>query len=298
MQKAQKRTGLGRGLEALIPELNISEEDRVQYIALADLRPNPFQPRQTFDEEALMELAESIKQHGVLQPILVRPAVVGYEIIAGERRWRAAGRAGLTTIPAVVRSFDDDRMMEVALIENIQRASLTPLEIARGYQRLIDTFQLTQEELATKMGQSRSHIANYLRLLTLPQVIQEDVSRGTLSMGHAKMLVGLDEQEAVHLAQESQKHNWSVRTLERVLKERRTDKTIPRKTRPRHHEETMHRSIYFKDLERKLEDALKTRVRIIGTEAKGKVEIDYLAKEDLERILNMLIDPSTREHRF
>jgi len=144
MQKAQKRSGLGRGLEALIPELNISEEDRVQYIALADLRPNPFQPRQTFDEEALMELAESIKQHGVLQPILVRPAVVGYEIIAGERRWRAAGRAGLTSIPAVVRSFDDDRMMEVALIENIQRASLTPLEIARGYQRLIDTFQLLQ----------------------------------------------------------------------------------------------------------------------------------------------------------
>ncbi|MDY0324037.1 MAG: ParB/RepB/Spo0J family partition protein [Candidatus Carbobacillus sp.] len=298
MQKAQKRTGLGRGLEALIPELNISEEDRVQYIALADLRPNPFQPRQTFDEEALMELAESIKQHGVLQPILVRPAVVGYEIIAGERRWRAAGRAGLTTIPAVVRSFDDDRMMEVALIENIQRASLTPLEIARGYQRLIDTFQLTQEELATKMGQSRSHIANYLRLLTLPQVIQEDVSRGTLSMGHAKMLVGLDEQEAVHLAQESQKNNWSVRMLERVLKERRTDKTTPRKQHPRHHEETTRRSIYFKDLERKLEDALKTRVRIIGTEAKGKVEIDYLAKEDLERILNMLIDLSTREHRF
>lgn len=298
MHKAQKRTGLGRGLEALIPELNISEEDRVQYIALADLRPNPFQPRQTFDEEALMELAESIKQHGVLQPILVRPAVVGYEIIAGERRWRAAGRAGLTTIPAVVRSFDDDRMMEVALIENIQRASLTPLEIARGYQRLIDTFQLTQEELATKMGQSRSHIANYLRLLTLPQVIQEDVSRGTLSMGHAKMLVGLDEQEAVHLAQESQKHNWSVRTLERVLKERRTDKTIPRKPHPRQNETSLHRSIYVKDLERKLEDALKTRVRIIGTEAKGKVEIDYLAKEDLERILNMLIAQSTHEHRF
>lgn len=298
MQKTPKRTGLGRGLEALIPELNISEEDRVQHITLDDLRPNPFQPRQTFDEEALTELAESIKQHGVLQPILVRPAVVGYEIIAGERRWRAAARAGLKTIPAVVRSFDDHRMMEVALIENIQRAALSPLEIARGYQRLIDTFQLTQEELAMKMGQSRSHIANYLRLLTLPQVIQEDVSRGTLSMGHAKVLVGLDEQEAVVLAQESQKHNWSVRTLERVLKERRSSKTMTRKSHPKNNPDPLHRSLYFKDLERKLEDALKTRIRIVGTEEKGKIEIDYLAKEDLERILQTLIERSTHEHRF
>lgn len=297
MHMAQRRSGLGRGLEALIPELNISEEDRVQYLALTDLRPNPFQPRQTFDDDALMELAESIRQHGVLQPILVRRAVVGYEIIAGERRWRAAGRAGLATIPAVVRSFDDDRMMEVALIENIQRESLTPLEIARGYQRLIDSFQLTQEELAQRMGQSRSHIANYLRLLTLPQAVQEDVSRGTLSMGHAKVLVGLDEKEATHLAKEAQKHNWSVRTLERVLKERREDKQSKITSLPKKKSQISEESMFLKDMERKLEEVLKTRIRIVGTENKGKIEIEYLEKEDLERIIQKLMDLSVESYR-
>ena len=171
---------LGRGLDALIPSLSVNEDDKVIEITLSQLRPNPYQPRKTFDEDAIKDLAESIKQHGVIQPIIVRSVVKGYEIIAGERRFRASQLLGNATIPAVVRSFSDQQAMEIALIENLQREDLNAIELAIAYQSIMDKFNLTQEELSLKVGKSRSHIANFLRLLALPAEIKDNVSRGTL----------------------------------------------------------------------------------------------------------------------
>ncbi len=209
---------LGRGLDALIPSLSVSDEDKVIEVALNQLRPNPYQPRKTFDDDSIKELAESIKQHGVIQPIIVRSVLKGYEIIAGERRFRASGLIGSQTIPAVVRSFSDQQVMEIALIENLQREDLNAIEIAIAYQAIMEKFGLTQEELSLKVGKSRSHIANFLRLLTLPSEIKDDVSRGTISMGHARALVGVKE-EAVRkeLASQIVEHEWSVRELEEAI---------------------------------------------------------------------------------
>src|SRR4030095_7737309 len=180
---------LGRGLDALIPSLSVNDDDKVIEISLSQLRPNPYQPRKTFDEDSIKELAESIKQHGIIQPIIVRIVLKGYEIIAGERSFRASQFCGNATIPAVVRSFTDQQVMEIALIENLQREDLNAIEVAIAYQALIDKFKLTQEELSMKVGKSRSHIANFVRLLSLPSEIKDNVSRGTISMGHARALV-------------------------------------------------------------------------------------------------------------
>ena len=163
---------LGRGLDALIPSLSVNDDDKVTEVSLQQLRPNPYQPRKNFDEQSIQELAESIKQHGVIQPIIVRSVVKGYEIIAGERRYRASQLLGLSTIPAVIRSFSDQQVMEIALIENLQRENLNAIELALAYQGLMDQFSLTQEELSVKVGKSRSHIANFLRLLQLPEEVK------------------------------------------------------------------------------------------------------------------------------
>ena len=181
---------LGRGLDALIPSLSVNDDDKVVEVSLQQLRPNPYQPRKHFDEQSIQELAESIKQHGVIQPIIVRSVLKGYEIIAGERRYRASQQLGLQHIPAVVRNFSDQQVMEIALIENLQRENLNAIELAVAYQALMDQFTLTQEELSVKVGKSRSHIANFLRLLQLPEEVKECVSRGTLSMGHARAIEG------------------------------------------------------------------------------------------------------------
>jgi len=201
---------LGKGLDALIPSLTVGDDDKVIEIPLADIRPNPYQPRKTFDEDAIRELAESIRQHGVIQPIIVRSAVKGYEIIAGERRYRASQLIGNETIPAVVRDFSDQQVMEIALIENLQREDLNAIELALAYQSIMDKFQLTQEELSLKVGKSRSHIANFLRLLSLPAEVKEHVSRGTLSMGHARALAGLkDEKKLKELARQTIENEWA-----------------------------------------------------------------------------------------
>lgn len=184
---------LGKGLGALIPELEIGEEDKVIEIPLNQLRANPYQPRKHFNEDGIQELASSIKEHGVIQPIIVRTVLKGYEIIAGERRFRASQASGLATIPAVVKKLSDQQVMEIALIENVQREDLNAMEIAIAYQAIIDQFSLTQEELSVKVGKSRSHIANFLRLLHLPESIKQYVSRGTLSMGHARAIVGVKD---------------------------------------------------------------------------------------------------------
>ncbi|UUZ91311.1 ParB/RepB/Spo0J family partition protein [Paenibacillus sp. P25] len=275
---------LGKGLDALLPALSINEDDKVVEIPLAQLRPNPYQPRRNFNDESIQELAQSIKEHGVIQPIIVRSVLKGYEIIAGERRFRASQATGLATIPAVVRKFTDQQVMEIALIENVQREDLNAMEIAIAYQALIDQFSLTQEELSMKVGKSRSHIANFLRLLQLPEDVKEYVSRGTLSMGHAKAIVGLKDKKLIKaLADTTIKEQWSVRQLEDEVKkledlaDTKKTKTKPKKKDP-----------YINQLEESLRELYRTTVKIKHGNNKGKIELLYYSKDDLDRLLELL----------
>src|ERR1700730_16708700 len=210
---------LGRGLDALIPSLDIKDDEKVLEIPLSQLRANPYQPRKTFNQDSINELAASIKEHGVIQPIIVRTVLKGYEIIAGERRFRASQVCGAATIPAVVKKFSDQQAMEIALIENVQREDLNAIELAVAYQSLMNQFSLTQEELSVKVGKSRSHVANFLRLLQLPESIKQYVSRGTLSMGHARAIVGVkDDKLKKELTEVTISNQWSVRELEEAVK--------------------------------------------------------------------------------
>ncbi|MGG3452897.1 putative chromosome-partitioning protein ParB [compost metagenome] len=274
---------LGKGLDALIPALSIQDDDKVVEIPLNQLRANPYQPRKTFDEEAIRELAESIRQHGVIQPIIVRSVLKGYEIIAGERRFRASQFCGNATIPAVVRSFSDQQVMEIALIENLQRENLNAMEVAVAYQGLMDQFQLTQEELSMKVGKSRSHIANFLRLLSLPEEVKEYVSRGTLSMGHARALVGLKDPTTIkQLAQQCIDHEWSVRDLEDAVQQ------LDRKKQEKPKATGKKRDPYIDEVEESLRERYKTTVKIKANKDKGKIEINYYSQQDLQRLLDML----------
>ena len=275
---------LGKGLDALISSLSVNEDDKIVEIPLAQLRPNPYQPRKNFSEEAIRELAESIREHGVLQPIIVREALKGYEIIAGERRFRASQMLGRATIPAVVRAYDDEQVMEIALIENLQREDLNALEVAAAYQNIMDRFSLKQEELAAKVGKSRSHIANFLRLLSLPQEVKDHVSRGTLSMGHARTLAAIkDEARCRELARMAVAKNWSVRELEEAVQ------NLDRKAKkPRSAARSSRRDPYLEEIERNLREKFKTTVRIRAGRDRGKIEFSYYGQNDLERLLQML----------
>lgn len=275
---------LGKGLDALLPALSINEDDKVVEIPLAQLRPNPYQPRRNFNDESIQELAQSIKEHGVIQPIIVRSVLKGFEIIAGERRFRASQKAGMATIPAVVKKLSDQQVMEIALIENVQREDLNALEIAIAYQALIDQFSLTQEELSMKVGKSRSHIANFLRLLQLPEEVKQYVSRGTLSMGHAKAIVGLKDKKLIKaLADTAIKEQWSVRELEEEVKkleelaDNKKVKAKPKKKDP-----------YINQLEESLREMYRTTVKIKHGNNKGKIELLYYSKDDLDRLLELL----------
>jgi ParB family chromosome partitioning protein len=274
---------LGKGLDALIPALSINDDDKIVEISVTQLRANPYQPRKHFDEESIAELADSIKEHGVIQPIIVRAVLKGYEIIAGERRWRAAQQCGLATIPAVIRNFSDEQVMEIALIENIQREDLNPIEVAAAYQNLIDTFSLTQEELSMKVGKSRSHIANFLRLLQLPASVKELVSRGTLSMGHARAIAGLkNEKDILELTKRTIDEGWSVRELEEAIRKLEGQK----KKQPKPKRKT--RDPYLQALEEDLQEYLRTTVKIKPNKDRGKIEIMYYSKDDLQRLLDVL----------
>ncbi|CAG7654144.1 ParB/RepB/Spo0J family partition protein [Paenibacillus allorhizosphaerae] len=275
---------LGKGLDALLPALSINDDDKVVEIPLAQLRPNPYQPRRNFNEESIQELASSIKEHGVIQPIIVRSVLKGYEIIAGERRFRASQVCGQATIPSVVKKLTDQQVMEIALIENVQREDLNAMEIAVAYQALIDQFSITQEVLAVKVGKSRSHIANFLRLLQLPEEVKEYVSRGTLSMGHAKAIVGLRDKKLIKaLADTAIKEQWSVRELEEEVKklEEKNDskkaKLKPKRKDP-----------YINELEESLREMYRTTVKIRHSNNKGKIELLYYSKDDLDRLLELL----------
>lgn len=274
---------LGRGLDALIPSLTVSEDDKVMELPLSQLRPNPYQPRKTFDEDSIRELAESIRQHGVIQPIIVRSVLKGYEIIAGERRFRASQYCGNETIPAVIRSFTDQQVMEIALIENLQREDLNAMEIAVAYQSLMEKFNLTQEELSLKVGKSRSHIANFVRLLSLPAEIKEHVSRGTLSMGHARALAGVkDERQMKQLASDAVANGWSVRELEDAVQ--KLERQEPEKNKAR----AKKRDPYIEHIEESLRERFKTTVKIKQHKDKGRIELQYYSKQDLERLLELL----------
>ena len=275
---------LGKGLDALFPTLSVQEDDKVVELAIKQLRANPYQPRKTFDEDAIKELAESIRQHGIIQPIIVRKVLKGYEIIAGERRFRASQYCGKETISAVIRNFTDQQVMEIALIENLQREDLNAMEIAVAYQGLIDQFQLTQEELSLKVGKSRSHIANFLRLLMLPEEVKDYVSRGTISMGHARALVGLKRPEVIkQIAKQCIESEWSVRELEDAIQQ--LDRTgQDNKPKP----QTKKRDPYIEEVEGTLRDRYKTTVKIKSNKEKGKIEINYYSQQDLQRLLDLL----------
>lgn len=274
---------LGKGLDALIPSLSVKEDDKVIEIPLNQLRANPYQPRKSFEEDAIRELAESIREHGVVQPIIVRSVLKGYEIIAGERRFRASQYCGNTTIPAVVRTYSDQQVMEIALIENLQRENLNAMEIAVAYQGLMDQFKLTQEELSLKVGKSRSHIANFLRLLSLPEEVKDNVSRGTLSMGHARALAGLKDTEIIKdLATQCIDHEWSVRQLEDAVGQ------LDRSKKQKAKVQSKKRDPYIDEVEEYLRERYKTTVKIKPNKDKGKIEISYYNQQDLQRLLDLL----------
>lgn len=277
------KKGLGRGLGALIPEVDLGERDKenILEIELRSIVPNPKQPRRDFDSVKLGELAASIREHGVVQPIVVRPKSGKYEIVAGERRWRASQLAGLTKIPALIRDFSEAEVMEIALIENIQREDLNPLEEAEAYRLLIEEFHLTQEELAKRLGKSRPQITNTLRLLQLKPGARAEVQTGRLSMGHAKVLLGVED-EAVQseLARRSADMGLSVRELESEVK-RKTAVVPGTITRP-----TPGRlSLDMLAVEARLCELFGTPVKIALGGQKGKVEITFFGEEGLQRIL-------------
>jgi ParB family chromosome partitioning protein len=256
-----------------------AETESLIEIPVDQISPNPEQPRKGFDGPALDELAQSIKASGIIQPVLVRRSGSGYQLIAGERRWRAARQAGLARIPAVVREATNVESLELALVENLLREDLNPMEEAEAYQRLLADFGWTQEDLAQRVGRDRSTVANCLRLLKLPDVIQADLRSGRLTMGHARALLSLTTPEdQLKLREEILAHSWSVRTTEeRVQKRRPAPPRIGRR-----------RSVELAALEESLQRALLTRVRITGNERRGKIEVVYATSEELERLAALL----------
>lgn len=291
-----RRTGLGKGLDALIPQAGgkavpqaSDDGTGLRELTITDIRPNPNQPRVHFDEESLVELSASIQAIGVLQPILVRPVEGGFELIAGERRWRAAQRAGLSRIPAVVRVTDDVASVEQALVENLHRQDLTPLEEAAAYQQLLDDFGMTHEQVAIKVGKSRSAITNALRLLTLPASIQQLLADGRLSAGHAKAILGTPDRGLQEtLANRAVAEQLSVRAVEEAI---RGDHPKPAAAvaRPKPASATL-RPPGLLELEQLLGDHLQTSVSVAMTAKHGRVVIEFADLEDLERIYRLMTE--------
>ncbi|REK21116.1 MAG: ParB/RepB/Spo0J family partition protein [Actinobacteria bacterium] len=283
---ATRKSGLGRGLEALIPTQGAGSTTGYSNIPVDTIKANPDQPRSRFDDESLTELASSIEEVGVLQPIIVEEGEGGFTLIAGERRWRAAKRAGLASIPAVIREKSGQHTLVEALVENVQRMDLTPLEEARAYQQLLEEYGMTQEQVANRVGKSRPTISNTIRLLQLPNGVQALVEEGRLSGGHARALVGLEDAKyATYLGEKAAADGWSVRQIEDAVRLRRdmaegndagpaTVKTI--------------RPIEIIELEKRLGDRLGARVKINYRNQKGKVEIRFSSVEELERLYRLM----------
>ena len=286
---AEKRKALGRGLRALIPDVPATEAQAppggsAREIDLDLLRPNPDQPRQTVDDARLEELAQSIRAHGVIQPIVVtqRDGVAGFEIIAGERRWRAAQRAGLLRVPVVVREMEPSKRLEVALIENVQREDLNPIEEAAAYQRLAGEFGMTQQQIAEAVGKERATVANYQRLLGLPAEVQTDVAAGRLTMGHARALAGLgDAEQQLAAARRIREGDLSVRDAEALVKRSATPA-------PDRAAETPPADVHVRAAEERLRISLGTRVRIVQRGKRGRIEISFTSENELQRLFDHL----------
>lgn len=280
-----RKAGLGRGLDALIPsETEDGAQPEFLQVPVDQIRPNPDQPRSRFDDESLTELAASLKEVGVLQPIVVTATETGFVLIAGERRWRAAKQAGLAMIPAVVRGADGDSTLVEALVENVQRRDLTPLEEAHAYRQLLEEYGMTQEQVADRVGKSRPAVSNTLRLLQLPGPIQTMIDAGALSAGHARALVGLeDARYATHLAEMASQEGWSVRQLEEAVRTRREMETPDRKPRVK-----QVRPVEIIELEKRLGEHLGAQVKIKYSSEKGRVEIKFGSLEELERIYRVI----------
>jgi ParB family chromosome partitioning protein len=278
----QKR-GLGKGLSALIPDSSVLTGGRtIVNVDINKIIPNPRQPRMEFKSESLAELSESIKSQGIVQPVLARQKNGKYELVAGERRWRAARKAGLTLIPAIIKDFSDEESLELALVENLQREDLNPMDEAEAYAKLTSEFHLTQSDIAKKVGKDRSTVANIMRLLDLPHEVQVSLRRSQISTGHARPLLALaSEQEIIALWKEIIKNNLSVRDVEEIVHGGPQSEKRSRKRKLTKNEELV-------DLTELLTTHLGTRVRIHGSTKKGKIEIDYYSQEDLERIIESL----------
>ncbi len=281
-----RQHGLGRGLGALLSASGPSAPEAAPAVAIdlpiEAIGPNPQQPRKDFDDKSLRDLSASMSQSGVLQPVVVRRLGSGYQLIVGERRWRAAKLAGLTRIPAVVREASDAQSLELALVENLLREDLNPIEEAEGYQRLLAEFGWTQEELAQRVARDRSSIANCLRLLKLPDLIQADLRAGRLTMGHARALLSLASPgEQLKLREEILAHSWSVRATEQGVQAKRA-----RPTRRQ-----LRRSPELAAVEDALRGVLATRVRLIGNERAGRIEIVYSSREELDRLAELITTP-------
>ncbi|MGE7623393.1 ParB/RepB/Spo0J family partition protein [Viridibacillus sp. NPDC096237] len=276
--------GLGKGINALFPGESLSTNETVEHLALTDLRANPYQPRKIFDESAIEELALSIKEHGVLQPIIARKRVNFYEIVVGERRFRASKLAGLTEIPVVVREMDDQQMMEFAILENLQREDLTPIEEAEAYTNLMDNLNLTQEQLASRLGKSRPHIANHIRLLALPEDVRTLLSEGKITMGHGRALLGLKRRKLIsQVTEKVLTQHLNVRQLEALVQS--MNDNVSRETK-----KTVKKDIFIAEKESQLRDYFGTNVTIKESKNKGKIEIEFFSADDLERILELLED--------
>lgn len=285
----QKNKALGRGLEQLFASevldfdsfesniLDSADQDDIKQIKLDDIRSNPYQPRKTFNEEALKELAESIKNYGVFQPIIVKKSIKGYDLVAGERRVKASKLAGLETIPAIIKDFSDDMMREIALLENLQRENLTAIELAWAYKGIIDSLHITQEELANKLGKSRSNITNVLGLLRLPKTVQDMVLEGKISMGHARELSKLeDKEQIIAYAKKIVDEDLSVRDVEKL-----TSTSSDKKVNPINRDKKVNE---YKYVEKELREILGTKVKI----GNKKLEITFENNNDLDRILDIM----------
>ncbi len=292
---AAKKGGLGRGLEALIADAAPIENvgaakeqsgehedstDRVRYIKTFDIMPNANQPRKTFDEEKIQELANSILEHGVIQPIVLRKKDKGYEIVAGERRWRAAIKAGLSEVPCLIRELDDEQNMLLAIIENMQREDLNPIEEAEGLNQMIVTYGMTQEQVSKSVGKSRPYITNSIRLLKLPEYVRDLISEGKISAAHGRTVITVEDDEVrKRICEQIVKEGLSVRETERLVDEIGKPKRKPAKRI---------KNPNVSRVEEELKEVLGTKININQKGSKGKIEIEFFSKEELERLIDML----------
>lgn len=276
-----KKVTLGRGLDALIP----TEKERYGYVLanIGEVRPNAFQPRKDFDEKSIEELAQSIKENGIIQPLVVRKSEGNYEIIAGERRWRAAQKVGLTKVPVIIKDVSDKEALELALVENLQREDLNPIEEATAYEQLIQDFGLTHEEISERIGKERSTITNQLRLLKLPDEIKHALISGAITAGHARAILGLQSlAKAKEILEAIKKGKLSVRKTEKLVQKLSAQKEQTVKLRSA--------DFYINHVTDELKKALGTHVKIIDKNGKGKIEIEYYSKMELDRLIDILID--------